>query len=162
VSHFNRTAIGKPEQWLIEAAASIGLDFSKFIHETTDDFVSHSIKRHGDPKTHGAATITIADFERISDIVKTPDYAIIGSIRKETLLNTYVKIYSGITYLYFEEVLISRRNKALRGKTLYKITKPLILDEIIKRVTKNDKTDISKAKILSLKNVQTAGGHPGG
>jgi hypothetical protein len=52
--------------------------------------------------------------------VKAPDCAVIGAIRKETLINAYAKIDNGITYLYFEEVLFSRRNKSLRGKTFYK------------------------------------------
>jgi len=77
--------------------------------------------------------------------------------------NVYVKIDTGITYFYFEDILCSNRNKCLRGRTLYKITRPLSLDEVLKNITKNDKTDISKAKILILQeDVQTAGGHPGG
>jgi len=50
-----------------------------------------------------------------------------------------------MTHLYFEEVLSSRRNKAFRGKTFYKITRPLSFDEFKKNVTRNKKTDISKA-----------------
>ena len=162
MSRFIKTVIGKPEQWLINNAASIGLDFSNLIHEITSELISHSMKRHGNPKIHGAATITEIDFKRIPDIVKTPDYAIIGAIRKETLLNLYAKIFNDITFMYFEEVLISRRNKALRGKTLYKITRALSIEDIMKNLTKNNKTDISKAKVVDMKNVQTAGGYPGG
>jgi hypothetical protein len=108
--------IGKPEKWLIEAAWGIGLDFSKLTHETTDELIRHSMKRHGDPKVHGAAAIVLSDFERIPDIIKRPDHAVIGALRKGSLLNAYVKIYEGATFLYFEDVLQSRRNKALRGK----------------------------------------------
>ena len=163
VGHFKKTSTGKPAQWLIEAAADIGLNFTGLTHEITNELTAHSIKRHGDRNIHGMATITGTDFDRISDIVKTPDYAIIGAIRKGTLINAYAKITNGITYLYFEEVLISRKNKALRGKTLYKVTKQLSFDEVLKNVSRNGKTDISKARILNTqKNVQTAGGHPGG
>jgi len=77
-------------------------------------------------------------------------------------MNVYAKIDNGITYLYFEEVLFSRRNKALRGKTFYKITRPLSFDEFLKNISRNKKTDISKAMFLNKKNVQTAGGYPGG
>ena len=123
----------------------------------------HSVKRHGDPKIHGTATITSTDFDFIPGIVKAPDYAIIGAVRKGTLVNAYAKIDNGVTYLYFEDVLNGRRNKALRGKTLYKVTRPLSLDEFLKNVSRNGKTDVSKAGVLDTgKNVQTAGGNPGG
>jgi hypothetical protein len=61
-----------------------------------------------------------------------------------------VRIEDGITYLYFDEVLDSKRNKALRSSTFYKITRPLSLDEVLKNVTRNDRTDVSKAKIMTL------------
>ena len=162
VKPFEKNEICRPEKWLIEAGASIGLDFSNLIHETTNEFHDHSLKRHGNHQLHGEATITGADFERIPAIVRAPDYAVIGAIRKETLINAYAKIDNGITYLYFEEVLSSRKNKSLRGKTFYKITRPISLDEFLKNVSRNKKTDISKAIFFKQKNVQTAGGYPGG
>jgi len=163
MSRFEKTTIGKPAQWLIEAAATIGLDYSRLSHETTNELTGHSIKRHGNRDIHGSATITAVDFDRIPEIVKIPDYAVIGAIRKNTLLNAYAKIDNSITYLYFENVLKSRKNKALRGKTLYKVTRPLSFDEFLNNVSRNKKTDISKAGIFNAqKNVQTAGGHPGG
>lgn len=123
----------------------------------------YSIKRHGDPRLHGAAAICVSDFDQIPNIVKNPDYAIIGAIRKEILINAYAKIINKITYLYFEDILKSRRNKVMRGKTLYKISKPLSFNEFFYNVSRNKKTDISKAWIFnSQKNVQTAGGYPGG
>jgi len=142
---------------------SIGLDYSGLSHETTNELTIHSIKRHGSHDIHGEATVTSADFDRIPNIVKNPDYAVIGAIRKETLINAYAKIDSGITYLYFEDVLKSRKNKALRGKTLYKVKRPLLFDEFLNNVSRNKKTDISKAGIFNLqKNVQAAGGRPHG
>jgi hypothetical protein len=146
VTSFVVTEIGRPEKWLIEAAAAIGLDLSGFTHETTNELRSHSIKRHGDPEKHGMAAITEADFERIPGIIKTPDHAIIGANRKGTLINAYTKADNSSTYLYFEEVLQSRKNKALRGKTLYKVNRPLTFEEFIRIVTMNKKTDISGAK----------------
>ena len=108
------------------------------------------MKRHGDPKKHGAATITYVDFEHLPDIVKSPDYAIVGAIRKETLFNVYAKVKNSITYMYFEEVLKSRRNNALRGKTLYKVSRVLSFNEILRNVSWNGKTDITKARILTF------------
>ena len=125
------------------------MDFSELTHEITNEFKSHSIKRHGDPKFHGTATITATDFDQISNIVKNPDYAIIGATRKEVLINAYAKIINNITYLYFEDVLKSRRNKTMRGKTLYKVTKPLSFNEFFYNVSRNKKTDTSKAWIYN-------------
>jgi hypothetical protein len=66
VNLFVITKIGKPEQWLVEAAASIGLDFSGLIHEITTYFVNHVKKRHG----QGALAILDTDFDLIPAIVK--------------------------------------------------------------------------------------------
>ena len=146
---FQKTTIGKPQQWLIEAAASIGLDFTGFRHETTDDFKRHVIKRHGNSAIHGRATITDMDFTRIPDIVKIPDIAIIGATRKGRVYIIYAKTYPDMTYIYFEQVLDSRRYRVLRGSTLYKVTRPLVTDDIKRIITRNDKTDISEALIMS-------------
>jgi hypothetical protein len=47
VQPFQVIILGKPEAWLLEAAASIGLDFSPFTHEVTNHFKNHVKKRHG-------------------------------------------------------------------------------------------------------------------
>ena len=161
VVKFSKTVIGKPAPWLLEAAASIGLDYSELSHEITNHFQSHVINRHGDPAKHGTATVTEKDFDMIPSILETPDIAIIGAFRWGILCNIYIKTIMEVTYLYFEETLDSNRNKSLRSRTLYKVTRSLSLDEVLKNVVRNDKTDISKANILTIKNVQTAGGHPG-
>jgi hypothetical protein len=145
VNKLETTKIGKPEPWLLETAASIGLDYSRLTHEITNHFKNHVINRHGDPAKHGTATITDADFANIPAIVQDPDTAIIGAVRFGNLCNVYVRIENGITWLYFDEVLDSKRNKALRSTTLYKITRGLTIDEVLNNVTHNDKTDVSKA-----------------
>ncbi|MDR2901005.1 MAG: hypothetical protein LBV20_05755, partial [Treponema sp.] len=94
---FIKTELGKPEKWLLEAASAIELDFSELTHETTSDLFTHSLKRHGNPELHGAATIIITDFDYIYDIIRSPDYAIVGAIRKATLINAYAKIKNNIT-----------------------------------------------------------------
>jgi hypothetical protein len=149
---FNRTTIGVPEQWLIEAAAEIGLNLAGFDHETTNQFKDHVFNRHGDPAMHGSATITEADFSRIPGIVQAPDMAIIGAKRKGRLINVYAKAENGATYLYFEEILRGRKNKALRGCTFYQVTRPLTNEEVLKNITRNNKTDISVAKIYKPVN----------
>jgi hypothetical protein len=71
---------------------------------------------------------------------------LIGAKRKGRLINAYAKTKNGATYLYFEEILRSRKNKAFRGKTFYKVAKQLELEAFIKIVTMNNKTDITGAK----------------
>jgi hypothetical protein len=150
MNHFEVIKIAKPEPWLIEAAAEVGLNYSRLTHEETNEFRIHVINRHGDRARHGKATVTNADFDRIPAIVKAPDMAIIGATRQGAFCNVYIKIDTGMTYVYFDEVLDSRKNKALRGSTFYKVTRPLSLDEVLNTVTRNDKTDISNAKILKM------------
>ncbi|GHV75551.1 hypothetical protein AGMMS49942_03720 [Spirochaetia bacterium] len=150
MNQFDKTIIGKPEPWLIEAAAEIGFDFTGFRHETTSDFKRHVIKRHGNPAIHGRATITEADFSRIPDIVKKPDNAIVGATRKGRLYIIYAKTEPDMTYIYFEQILDSHRYRVLRGNTFYKVTRPLGMDDIKKIVTWNDKTDISGAVSVNI------------
>jgi hypothetical protein len=150
VQAFEVTILDKPETWLLDAAASIGLNYFALTHEITDHFRNHVMNRHGDPAKHGTATVTNGDFDRIPAIVKAPDMAIIGASRRGNLCNIYIKIEAGITYLYFDEVLDSKRNKALRSSTFYKVTRPLSLSEVLKNVARNDRTDVSKAKIVNL------------
>jgi hypothetical protein len=142
------TPIGRPAPWLIEAAAGIGLDYSRLTHAVTSHFKNHVMNRHPD--------ITPEDFEKISKIIAAPDTAIIGASRFGALRNVYVKRMEGATFFYFDEVLDSRKNKLLRGVTLFKTRKGKNLEEVIAIVAGNERTDISKSKIIG------AGGRPGG
>jgi hypothetical protein len=153
VDIFNKIVITGPQEWLVEAALSIGLDYSELSHEVTRNFLQHVIKRH----TRGNLAITEKDYKKLPAILKAPDMAIIGVARGKKIYNAYVKRMEGETYLYFDEVLNSNHNKALRGSTYYKIKKQLDMDGFIRIVTMNGKSDVSKAK-----KIIAAGGHPGG
>jgi len=152
VNPFHKTIIGKPKKWLIDAAAEIGLDYSCLSHEVTNHFKNHVSKRHG----QGTLSITDKDFEKIPEIIRKPDLAIIGTIREGAVVNVYVKMEPGLTYLYYDEVLDSNRNKVLRGRTFFKIAKPLDMDNLERIVAMNGITDLSRAK-----KIIAAGGHPG-
>jgi len=152
VNPFHKTIIGKPKKWLIDAAAEIGLNYSELSHEVTNHLKSHVIKRHG----QGALSITEKDFEKIPEIIRKPDLAIIGTIRERSLVNVYVKMVPGLTYLYYDEVLDSNRNKVLRGRTFFKIAKPLDMENLERIVAMNGITDLTRAK-----KIIAAGGHPG-
>jgi hypothetical protein len=104
VNSFEITETGKPEQWLIEARAAINLDFSGLVHEITNYFVSHCIKRHGNTeaeKAQGQLPITPADISRIPDIIKAPDCAIVGIKRHEETLVAYSKRFADFTMRKF-------------------------------------------------------------
>ena len=150
---FQKIVITKPQKWLVEAASSIGLDYSELSHEVTIYFLEHVIKRHN----QGNLAITEGDYKKLLGIVIAPDMAIIGATRGNKIFNAYTKRTDGATYLYFDEVMNSNRNKALRGSTYYKIKKQLDMDGFVRIVTMNGKSDISKAK-----KIIAAGGHPGG
>jgi hypothetical protein len=152
--------IGKPAMWLIDAAWEIGIDISGLIHEITNYFVNHCTKRHGDAemeKAQGQLPIMPADISRIPDIVKAPDYAIIGIKRNGETLIAYSKKIDGGTIIYYEEVLNSRKNKVLRSKTIYKKMGTVNEQTFMKIVANNAHTDMSNTKM-----VVGTGGHPGG
>ena len=150
---FNKTIFDRPKAWLIEAASSIGLDYSELSHEVTRYFLEHVIKRHSE----GNLAITEKDYKKLPVIVKNPDLAIIGATRGKKIFNAYAKRMDEETYLYFDEVMNSKRNKALRGSTFYKVKKQLDMNGFIRIITMNGKSDVSGAKIIIA-----AGGHPGG
>ncbi|MDR2543803.1 MAG: hypothetical protein LBC80_10205 [Treponema sp.] len=155
-----KTIIGKPEKWLIEAAANIGLDLVGFAHEITNYFVNHGLKKHGneaEERARGQLPVTLADISRIPDIIKNPDAAIIGINRYDIPLIAYSKKIDDGTLLYLEEVLNGKRNKALRSKTIYKKMGSISNETFFKIIGNNAKTDMSKTKM-----VVGAGGHPGG
>ncbi|MDR2608515.1 MAG: hypothetical protein LBC57_09000 [Treponema sp.] len=83
--------------------------------------------------------------------------AIIGITREGAIVNAYTKRKNGATYLYFDEVINSTHNKALRSRTFYKLIKPLDMEGFERIVTMNRISDLSGAR-----KVIAAGGHPGG
>jgi LysM repeat protein len=61
------------------------------------------------------------------------------------------------TAIYYEEILDSNRNKALRGITIYKKTGTVNKDSFLKLISNNAHINISEIKM-----VVGAGGHPDG
>ncbi|MDR0494703.1 MAG: hypothetical protein LBG95_03645 [Treponema sp.] len=145
------TKIGPPEQWLIEAATEIGLDLSGLSHEVTNSFITHIIKQHGDEKSErarGQIAVTQADIAQIPDIVKAPDYAVIGIKRSGETINAYAKRHEDNTTVYYEEILIGRKNKALRSKTMFIKIGVMSIDIFLKILSNNVRSDLSRVKIV--------------
>ena len=154
------TKIGEPELWLIEAAASIGFDFTGLTHEVSNYFVNHGVNKHGNEaaeKARGQLPITSTDTDRIPDIVKRPDAAIIGIKRHGETLIAYSKKFGDGTIIYYEEILNSKKNKALRSKTIFKKMGTVSIETFLKIIANNAHTDVS-----NIKMVVGAGGNPGG
>jgi hypothetical protein len=159
-NQFSTYTLGKPHKWLIDAAAELNIDISLSEHEVSNYFINHSINRHGNQKietAQGQLPITEDDIAFISAIVRSPDYAIIGIKRNNERLIAYAKYFESWTAIYYEEILNSRKNKALRSKTMYKKMGLVSKKVFIKIVSNNAHTDLSDIKI-----VVGAGGNPGG
>ena len=108
MNRLEKKAIGKPEKWLIKAAAEIHLDFSDLTHEITSYFENHCIRRHGNTKiekARGQLPVTPADFDRIPSIVKSPDCVIIGIKRKDETFIAYSKKFEEGTVIYLLQQL---------------------------------------------------------
>jgi hypothetical protein len=160
VKPFEKTVVGRPERWLVEAAKAAGLDISGLAHEVTDNFVAHCKKQHGNAeveKARGQLPIASADIELIPDIVKNPDCVIIGIKKYGQTFNAYLKKEGDGAVIYYEEVLNSKKNKALRSKTMYKKMGKVSDENFLKIVSNNANTDVSGTKM-----VVGAGGNPGG
>jgi len=160
VSQLLKTTIGKPKKWLLETAAAINLDFSELVHETTNDFVTHTIKQHGNIETErsgGQLPVTLSEIEQIPEIIKNPDCAIIGVKKYSGILNVYLKRDTRGSVIYFEEVLSGKKNKSLRSKTMYKKMGLISNETFFRIVSNNANTDISNAIM-----VVGTGGNPGG
>ena len=146
---FDKITVGNAEKWLVAEAKKAGLDIDGFKHEMTSDFVRHVRKHHAHEKFEagrGQVAITEADFGRIPELIKSPDYVIVGARRGDKSFLIYAKKMADGTMLYFEEVLAGRKNRALRRKTLFKMKGDIDEKKLASIVTLNGKTDISKAK----------------
>ena len=155
---FDKSTIGKVEKWLADEARKVGLDIDGFKHEITSDFVSHVRKHHAHEKFEsrkGQIAVEEADFGRIPELIRNPDYAIVGARRNNKNFLIYAKKMATGTMLYFEEVLEGRKNRALRGKTLFKIKGDIDEKKLASIVTLNGKTDLTRAKKIASE----MGGH---
>jgi len=150
LNQLKKQGLGKAAKWLVDNAKELGIDIDGFEHEITDYFKSHVLKEHGDPekeKLKGQIAIIEDDFERIADIVKNPNLAMIGAKRDGKNIFYYVKKIDDGTTLYVEEIL--SRKKGLQSKTMFKRKKDVSVDKFKNIVSMNNRTDMSNVKIVS-------------
>ena len=153
--------IGKAEKWLVDHAKFVGIDIDGLNHIITKDFKAHVNKRHGDPEKEepqGQISVEENDYEYLPEVVKSPDRVILGAKNRQGLnvLNYAKKIGKG-TVFYAEELLKSKKNNELRGKTMI-IRKKDADDKLFKHFASNNgKNDLSQIKIIGP---VSAGGYP--
>jgi hypothetical protein len=134
----------------IDHARSTGIDLTDYLHEISNYFIRHVIKNHGQDKTEtqrGNLPITDDDFNKIPDIIESPDFIIYGVKRNNEDRIISVKHADTGTTLFFEEVL--RGKKVLRGVTMYKTKKTLDQNSVIANIKANGRNDLSNIKIAS-------------
>jgi hypothetical protein len=154
--------LGKAEKWLVDHAKEAGIDIDGYEHEITDYFKNHVLNRHGDQEKEdffGQIAVKEDDFNTIADIVKNPDRAIIGAKRNGEDVLFYVKKMEDGSSLYLENILNSKKNKSLRGKTFYRKKNDIDEGALLNIASGNGRTDISKAKIIV--DPHRTGGNPG-
>ena len=153
---FSKITIGKTEKWLVDSIKKIGLNIEEFSHETTSHFRNHVLDRHGDEVKEaklGQIAIKKEDFDKISEIIKSPDYVIIGGKYKEGEFKgrdfiAYAKKMKDGTMLYYE-VVLGKKKKTIRGKTMYKHKDDIDEQKFLNIVKSGDKIDSSNLKIIN-------------
>jgi len=156
-NRIEKISMGRVEKWLVDEARTVGLDIEGFEHEITNEFVNHVMNRHGNAKSeaaYGQVAIKQDDFGKIPELVREPDFLLIGAKRNGKDILVYAKKMLDGTTLYLEEILRGKKNQTLRGKTMYKRKGDINEINLEVAVRQNGKTDLSKAKIISR-----GGGH---
>lgn len=157
---FEKESIGEAEEWLVNNAKEAGIDINGFEHDITNYFINHVLNRHGDPATEeaiGQIAVKEEDFNNIADIVKNPDRAIIGAKRNGDDILFYAKKMDDGSTIYLEQILNSKKNKALRGKTLFRKKDDIDENALLNIASNKGKTDLTKAKTVDL---HRTGGNP--
>ena len=117
-----KLVIGKVSKDLEEKAKENGFDITDYEHNLDVSGTRHAFKTHGNGKkedSRGQIAITDEDFEKIPDIVYTPDNISFGETdAKDTPLIKYSKRFDDGTVIYVEE--IRTRQKTLTIKSMWK------------------------------------------
>lgn len=148
-SKFKRISQGEVSEWFVDVAKQSGFDFTGYEHETSNDFETHVINEHGKGNEKDSANIPVEqkDFEKIPEIINEPDFVTFGVKRDGEDRVIYAKTFDDNTTIYFEEILAGKKNKKLRGKTMFKRADKVDSKKLKKLLDSNRKNDTSKMKI---------------
>jgi len=148
-----KVSLGSAEKWLVDEAKKVGLDIDGFEHEITNEFMRHVMKKHGNEKAEafrGQIAVKQDDFGKIPEIIRDPDFAIVGVKTAGRDMIAYAKKMPDGATLYLEEVLSGKRNKALRGKTMFKHKSALNEGGFYRMISNGNGVDMSNAKVLAM------------
>lgn len=148
-SSFKKIPQGKVSDWFVNVAKQSGFDFTGYEHETTNHFENHVLKSHGEGNEKDQANIPVKeeDFNKIKQIINSPDFIAFGVKRDNQDRVIYAKSFDDNTTLYFEEILEGKDNKKLRGKTMFKRADKVDSDKLKKILKSNSRNDVSEMKI---------------
>jgi len=130
-------------EWLVGEARRAGLNVDGFVHVLDGSAVRHTLKNHGDAKTEGKRgqlAVTDADFERLPEVVASPDRVVFGTqnrLHKDQI--GFVKRLDDGTILYLEEVRTGR--KELAAVTLRKYPATMNVDAVASTLDPNARSD---------------------
>jgi hypothetical protein len=158
--------LGKVKSWINEMWNKAGKNIDDFDHEVTTDFINHALKQHGNPigeRNRGNVHVTKEDFEKIPDIIESPDLSAVGIKRKGLDNIAYAKHIGEGSTVYHESLL--PKKKVLQSHTMYKKALPLTKETFFNILKSNKKNDISKAVLIDKEEIKKArtnstGGNP--
>ena len=152
---FIKLNLSPASDWLIKKEKEVGIDISGYMHQITTDFMKHTLNNHGDEKSEeqrGNIAITEDDFTNIQSVFEKPDLVVFGLRRKNEDMIIYTKKLEDGTTVYMEEILSSKKNQALRSKTMYKSKNEISIEKLEKILRENKQNDCSKM-IITLGEV---------
>ena len=144
---FIKLNLSPASDWLIKKEKEVGIDISGYMHQITTDFMKHTLNNHGDEKSEeqrGNIAITEDDFTNIQSVFEKPDLVVFGLRRKNEDMIIYTKKLEDGTTVYMEEILSSKKNQALRSKTMYKSKNEISIEKLEKILRENKQNDCSK------------------
>lgn len=115
--------LGEAPQWLVDHAATAGLDIDGFKHVLDNYAINHVRKEHADAKaerSRGQLEITDDDFRTVPEILSNPDTLAFGTkskIGREQIV--YLKRLDDGSMLVIEEVRTGRHQLAINSLRKY-------------------------------------------
>ena len=142
--HAPQKAIIAPvHPWIVEAAKNNGLDIEGYTHVIDGSAVRHTINRHSNEaveRSRGQLPISEADFDRIPEIIDSPDRVVLGTKtggHKDQI--GYLKRLEDGTTLYLEEVRTGKKELATVSMRKYPAAKDF--DAITDTLPSNARSD---------------------
>lgn len=130
-------------EWLSREARRAGLNVEGFVHVLDGSAVRHTLKNHSDAAKEGKRgqlAVTDADFERLPEVVSSPDRVVFGTqnrLHKDQIV--FIKRLEDGTILYLEEVRTGRKELAAVSVRKYPAT--MNVDAIASTLDPNARSD---------------------